>query len=138
MAQIMPAGGAEFALFGMEHSGIGIETLKQQLSYARYISCTPMVRIPATTYPVIASVLDAGALGIMVPMVESLTQAETHAMRRLNLPGSVTVDSICASFQYELVTAQHVVHVCQDFTESKPRLVLIEFALENAGDEFRD
>jgi len=35
MAQIMAAGGAEFALFDMEHSGIGIETVKQQMSYAR-------------------------------------------------------------------------------------------------------
>ena len=56
----------------------------------------------------------------------------------LDLPGSVTVDSISASFQYQLVTAQHVVHVCQDFAECKSRLVLIEFALENARDEFRD
>ena len=76
MAQIMAAGGAEFALFDMEHSGIGIETVKQQLSYARFTTCTPMVRIPATTYPAIASALDAGAFGIMAPMVESVAQAE--------------------------------------------------------------
>jgi hypothetical protein len=62
----------------------------------------------------------------------------THAMRPLDLPGAVTVDSISASFQRQLVTAQHVVHVCQDFAEGKSRLVLIEFALENARDEFRD
>ncbi len=76
MAQIMAAGGAEFALFDMEHSGIGIETMKQQLSYARFTTCAPMVRIPATTYPAIASALDAGALGIMAPMVKSVAQAE--------------------------------------------------------------
>ena len=76
MAQIMAAGGAEFALFDMEHGGIGIETVKQQMSYARFTACLPMVRLPAITYPAIAAALDAGALGIMAPMVETVAQAE--------------------------------------------------------------
>ena len=35
----------------------------------------PMVRIPATEYHFVARVLDMGAMGIMVPMVESAAQA---------------------------------------------------------------
>jgi 2-dehydro-3-deoxyglucarate aldolase/4-hydroxy-2-oxoheptanedioate aldolase len=75
MAQIMAAAGAEFALFDTEHSGVGIETIKAQMSYARFTSCTPMVRVPGLSYPAIAAALDAGALGIMVPMVESAEAA---------------------------------------------------------------
>ncbi|MGD9714857.1 MAG: HpcH/HpaI aldolase/citrate lyase family protein, partial [Thermomicrobiales bacterium] len=35
----------------------------------------PMVRVPATQYHLISRPLDAGAMGIMVPMVESVEQA---------------------------------------------------------------
>jgi 2-dehydro-3-deoxyglucarate aldolase/4-hydroxy-2-oxoheptanedioate aldolase len=35
----------------------------------------PMVRVPATEYHFIARVLDTGAMGVMVPMVESAEQA---------------------------------------------------------------
>lgn len=76
MAQIMAAGGAEFALFDMEHGGAGIETVKQQMSYARFTACAPMVRVPGVSYAAIAGALDAGALGIMAPMVESRADAE--------------------------------------------------------------
>lgn len=76
MAQIMAAGGAEFALFDTEHSGVGIETIKQQMAYARGTTCTPMVRVKEVDYSAITSALDAGALGIMAPMVESRSQAE--------------------------------------------------------------
>ena len=72
----MAAAGAEFAVFDMEHSGIGIETIKQQMSFARFTTCAPFVRVPTITYPAIAAALDAGALGIMAPMVESAAQAE--------------------------------------------------------------
>ena len=37
----------------------------------------PLVRIPATEYHFIARVLDMGAMGIMVPMVENAAQAAT-------------------------------------------------------------
>ncbi len=75
MARIMAAAGAEFALFDTEHSGAGIETIKAQMSYAAGTSCLPMVRVPGTDYPYIAAALDAGALGIMAPMVETADQA---------------------------------------------------------------
>jgi len=75
MARIMDAAGAEFALFDTEHSGVGIETVKQQMAYSAGTACVPMVRVPSTNYHHIAAALDAGALGIMAPMVESAEQA---------------------------------------------------------------
>ncbi len=73
--QILRAAGAEFALFDMEHSGASIETIKAQFAACRGIGLAPMVRVPTTQYHFIARALDAGALGIMVPMVESVEQA---------------------------------------------------------------
>src|SRR5438270_13260243 len=79
MPQILAAAGAEFCIFDMEHSGIGIETIKQQIAAARGVGLVPMVRVPGTHYHLIAPVLDAGAMGIMVPMVESPAQAQQIA-----------------------------------------------------------
>ena len=75
MPQIVRAAGAEFVLFDMEHSGIGIETIKAQLAACRGLGIVPGARVPATQYHFIARCLDAGAMSIMVPMVESVEQA---------------------------------------------------------------
>jgi 2-keto-3-deoxy-L-rhamnonate aldolase RhmA len=75
LPQIAQEAGAEFILYDMEHSGYGIDTIKQQLAYCRGLSIVPFVRVPTYQYHFIARVLDAGALGVMVPMVETAQQA---------------------------------------------------------------
>jgi 2-dehydro-3-deoxyglucarate aldolase/4-hydroxy-2-oxoheptanedioate aldolase len=75
MAQIARAAGAEFILFDMEHSGITIETVKAQIAACRGLGIVPGVRVPATQYHFISSCLDAGAMCVMVPMVETVEQA---------------------------------------------------------------
>jgi 2-keto-3-deoxy-L-rhamnonate aldolase RhmA len=75
LAQICKAAGAEFVLYDMEHSAVSIESVREQISYCRGIGLVPMVRVPATQYDYISRALDAGAMGIMVPMVETAEQA---------------------------------------------------------------
>ncbi len=75
MPQIVCAAGAEFVIFDMEHSGISIETVKAQIAACRGLDIVPGVRVPATEYHFIANCLDAGAMSIMVPMVELVEQA---------------------------------------------------------------
>ena len=75
ISALMDAAGAEFAIFDTEHGGAGIETLRRQMAFARGTACVPIVRVPGTDYTPIAAALDAGALGIMAPMVESAGQA---------------------------------------------------------------
>lgn len=67
--------GAEFAVFDMEHTGWSIETIRMLIATTRSTEMVPLVRVPATEYHFIARVLDVGAMGIMVPMVESAAQA---------------------------------------------------------------
>jgi hypothetical protein len=62
-------------LLDSEHSGVGIETIKMQIAASRGLGIVPMVRVPGCHYHLIAPVLDAGAMGIMVPMVETAAQA---------------------------------------------------------------
>lgn len=75
LAQIARQAGAEFILFDMEHSGVGIEVIKQQMAYCRGLEIAPLVRVPTGQYHFIARALDTGALGVMVPMVETAQQA---------------------------------------------------------------
>ena len=75
ICQIVKAAGADFILFDMEHSGIGLDEIKAQMSACRGIGLVPMVRVPTLQPHFIARCLDMGALGIMVPMVETAAQA---------------------------------------------------------------
>jgi 2-keto-3-deoxy-L-rhamnonate aldolase RhmA len=77
LAPVLAAAGAEFVLLDMEHSGVAIDTIKAQIAFAHGAGIVPMVRVPACAYHMIAPVLDAGALGIMAPMIETREQAET-------------------------------------------------------------
>jgi len=72
---ILSAAGAEFALYDMEHSGISMEEMKRQFSYARGLPLVPIVRPPAKQYQFVSRLLDLGAMGIMAPMVESPEEA---------------------------------------------------------------
>ena len=71
--------GAEFVIFDMEHSGVSISTIKTMIAASHGASLVPLVRVPAAHYHLIAPVLDAGAHGIMVPMVENVEQARSIA-----------------------------------------------------------
>ena len=66
---------AEFALFDMEHTGLGFETLKTQCALCRGLRIVPMARVPRSEYHFIARALDVGALGVMVPMVGTADEA---------------------------------------------------------------
>jgi hypothetical protein len=75
LAQIAREAGAEFVLLDMEHSGAGIDTIKQQVAYCRGLDVVPLVRVPTYQYQFVARALDVGALGVMLPMVETAEQA---------------------------------------------------------------
>lgn len=75
LARIAATAGAEFIIFDMEHTGWGTDTVRMLLATSRAADLVPMVRVPATEYHFLARVLDLGAMGLMVPMVESAEQA---------------------------------------------------------------
>jgi 2-dehydro-3-deoxyglucarate aldolase/4-hydroxy-2-oxoheptanedioate aldolase len=78
IARLAAGAGAEFAVFDMEHTGWSVETIRLLVATARSSDLVPIVRIPATEYHFVARVLDMGAMGIMVPMVESQEQARRY------------------------------------------------------------
>src|SRR5436190_15920711 len=68
--------GADFIILDTEHSGVGPDTIKAQIAAARGTNVEPYVRVPGNAHHLIAPILDAGALGVMVPLVETREQAE--------------------------------------------------------------
>lgn len=79
LCRIARNAGADFIIFDMEHGGIGVDALKVQMAFARGTGVTPIVRVPGIAYHLVAPILDAGAMGIMAPMVETREQAENLA-----------------------------------------------------------
>lgn len=75
LARILASAGAEYVILDQEHSGAGIDTIKAQCALARGAGIVPIVRVPNGTKELICPVLDAGALGIMLPMVETAEEA---------------------------------------------------------------
>ena len=76
MPRLLKNAGAEYAMYCMEHTGASYETLKPQFALCRALGVVPLVRVPGTEYDFIARALDCGALGVMVPLVDTAQQAE--------------------------------------------------------------
>jgi 2-keto-3-deoxy-L-rhamnonate aldolase RhmA len=79
LCSVLAAAGAQFVFLDMEHSGAGIDTIKAQCAFARAAGITPLVRVPYCERHLVTATLDAGAAGIMVPMVETEQQAAALA-----------------------------------------------------------
>lgn len=77
ISRIAAAAGAEFVLFDMEHTGWTVETIRTLVATTRAAEIVPMVRVPAAQYHLLSGPLDMGAMGVMVPMVESEEQARS-------------------------------------------------------------
>ncbi len=76
LGRLLDAAGAEFCVFDMEHSGWGLETIKQLVGSTRGTGVTPLVRVPTVEYHHIAGALDMGAHGLVLPLVNTPIQAE--------------------------------------------------------------
>ncbi|MEO1695188.1 MAG: aldolase/citrate lyase family protein [Pseudomonadota bacterium] len=75
IAQIMANAGCEFVLYDMEHTGVGIDSMKWQVACCRGLGIVPLARPPRGEYRDIATLLDVGMAGVMIPMVESAEHA---------------------------------------------------------------
>jgi len=67
--------GAEFVLLDLEHPAWSLETLRSVIAAGAATDVVPIVRVPDAEYHFVARVLDAGALGVMIPNCESADEA---------------------------------------------------------------
>jgi len=72
---VLAAAGFDFFVIDTEHGSANMETVQRISRAARSAGVVPLVRVTEIAYALIARTLDAGALGLMVPHVESADDA---------------------------------------------------------------
>ena len=75
IARLLASTGVDFVVYDMEHSGFGIESIRNLVGPSHCLNLAALVRPPAAQYHLIAPVLDVGASGIIAPMVETSEDA---------------------------------------------------------------
>ena len=77
IAQVFKQVGFDFFMVDMEHGPFSLETAAHILRVGRILDMCPLVRVAGTDYHLISQPLDHGAMGIMLPRVETRDQLET-------------------------------------------------------------
>jgi 4-hydroxy-2-oxoheptanedioate aldolase len=72
----MKEAGWDYILIDTEHASFGMETVANLLHVSSAVGLPAVVRVPEAQRSLLCRPLDAGALGLMVPRVESRAQAE--------------------------------------------------------------
>lgn len=85
IAQALAVAGFDYFILDTEHGSYSLETVADVMLMARFAGITPIVRVPDGDYPFIARILDAGAMGVMVPRVKHHDQVEA-AVRAVKYP----------------------------------------------------
>ena len=76
IALLLADAGFDFFFIDMEHGVYDLETVATIIRVARLANIVPLVRVPDAEYHLIARALDAGAMGVMVPRVETRETVE--------------------------------------------------------------
>lgn len=74
-AEIMAQLGFDWLCIDMQHGLVGYDDLKHMLPAISTTGVTPLVRVPWNDPAVIMKALDAGAYGVIVPMINSRQEA---------------------------------------------------------------
>jgi 4-hydroxy-2-oxoheptanedioate aldolase len=70
-AQAIAAAGADFIVIDREHGPIGREAMHAMIAATAGTGCSPLVRVPAIDEAEVKAALDAGAEGIVYPLIRS-------------------------------------------------------------------
>ncbi len=73
---VFAAAGYDFCFIDMEHGCYNMETVADLIRGAKSAGIAPLIRVPRLETFFISRVLDAGAEGVMVPMVSTREEAE--------------------------------------------------------------
>lgn len=85
VAQILCASGADFVTIDLEHGAIDLAGVHGLIAATASSDCVPLVRVSSAHSSAIKPVLDAGALGIVFPMVRS-TEELTYGIQSALYP----------------------------------------------------
>jgi 2-keto-3-deoxy-L-rhamnonate aldolase RhmA len=75
IASIAHTAGFDSVYIDLEHSGFSLDALSQVCMACNHLGVTPLVRVPGLDVTLIGRVMDLGAMGIILPGVESADEA---------------------------------------------------------------
>jgi len=87
IAEIMAAAGFDWIVIDLEHSVIDIGKVHSLILAIESHGCVPLVRLTGNSPDLVKRVMDAGAYGVIVPMVNSVADA-IQAVRSIKYPPS--------------------------------------------------
>lgn len=79
LAKIFENAGADFIMYDMEAACFDIGKIKDQMAMCRGLKIVPMVNVASQDPVMMQLPLDCGAMGLMIPVVETREQAERIA-----------------------------------------------------------
>lgn len=85
VAEIMASSGFEWLTIDMEHSAITLDIAQNLIRTIELSGCIPLVRVRENDPMIIKQVMDAGAYGVIVPMVNTREEAE-RAVKSVKYP----------------------------------------------------
>jgi 4-hydroxy-2-oxoheptanedioate aldolase len=83
--QVLAACGFDWLFLDMEHGPIDIESAHAMITATAGTRAAPVVRVPWNVHWLVKPVLDAGAMGIIFPMIRNAADAE-EAVRAVRYP----------------------------------------------------
>jgi 2-dehydro-3-deoxyglucarate aldolase/4-hydroxy-2-oxoheptanedioate aldolase len=75
VSEALAGAGLDFLWIDMEHGALGIEAVQAHVMASQLAGATPLVRVPWNDPVLIKPVLDAGAEGIIVPLIRTAADA---------------------------------------------------------------
>lgn len=75
-AEVMAHQGFDWVCIDMQHGVIDYQVALTMLQAIGSTATTPIVRVPWNEFGIIGKVLDAGAMGVIIPMVNSVEEAK--------------------------------------------------------------
>jgi 4-hydroxy-2-oxoheptanedioate aldolase len=75
-AQAIASAGADFILIDREHGPVGREAMQAMIAATAGTACSTLVRVPAIDEAEVKAALDAGAEGIVYPLIRSAEDVE--------------------------------------------------------------
>ncbi len=85
IAKMMRASDFDWLFIDLEHGSLSLETVSQISIAALDNGIAPIVRVPTLQWDIAARALDGGALGIVMPHIETADEAH-EAVRHLRFP----------------------------------------------------
>ena len=75
IAKLLESANLDFVLIDMEHSEFDVDKVADLIAWFKATDIAPFVRVPGCHYHFMARVMDGGALGVMIPNLETPEQA---------------------------------------------------------------